>query len=157
MPTSFLTREGFTKLQEELEFLRTKKREEIANRLHEAMEGGELIENAEYEAAKNEQAFVEGRIKELEILLATARVIDDAAVHQRATGTVQVGSTVTIQEENLEPEIYTIVGAAEANPVRGKISNESPLGKALLNRKEGERVQVDAPAGSFSVTIIKVG
>ena len=156
MPTSFLTREGFTKLQEELEFLRTKKREEIANRLHEAMEGGELIENAEYEAAKNEQAFVEGRIKELEILLATARVIDDSTVHQQATGTVQVGSTVTIQEENLEPEVYTIVGAAEANPVRGRISNESPLGKALLNRKEGERVQVDAPAGSFSVTIIKV-
>ncbi len=154
MPTSFLTREGFTKLQEELEFLRTKKREEIANRLHEAMEGGELIENAEYEAAKNEQAFVEGRIKELEILLATARVIDD--VPHRDTDVAQVGSTVTIQEEDLDPEVYTIVGAAEANPGQGKISNESPLGKALLNRKTGERVQVDAPAGSFAVTILKV-
>jgi transcription elongation factor GreA len=154
MPTSFLTREGFNKLAEELEFLRTKKREEIANRLHEAMEGGELIENAEYEAAKNEQAFVEGRIKELEILLATARVIDDA--HLQASGAVQVGSTVTIQEENLEPEVYTIVGAAEANPIQGKISNESPLGKALLTRKTGERVQVDAPVGSFSVQILKV-
>jgi transcription elongation factor GreA len=156
MPTSFLTREGFIKLQEELEYLRTKKREEIANRLHEAMEGGELIENAEYEAAKNEQAFVEGRIKELEILLATARVIDDATMNQQGRGTVQVGSTVTIQEEELEPEVYTIVGAAEANPVRGRISNESPLGKALLNRKIGESVQVDAPAGSFTVHIIKV-
>lgn len=154
MPTSFLTREGFNKLQEELDYLRTKKREEIANRLHEAMEGGELIENAEYEAAKNEQAFVEGRIKELEILLATARVIDDTAV--QGAGTVQVGSTVTIQEDGLEPEVYTIVGAAEANPVRGRISNESPLGRALLNRKAGERVQVDAPAGSFAVTILKV-
>jgi transcription elongation factor GreA len=154
MPTSFLTREGFNKLAEELEFLRTKKREEIANRLHEAMEGGELIENAEYEAAKNEQAFVEGRIKELEILLATARVIDDA--HHQPSGAVQVGSTVTIQEENLEPEVYTIVGAAEANPIQGKISNESPLGKALLTRKAGERAQVDAPAGSFSVQILKV-
>ena len=154
MPTSFLTREGYIHLQEELEFLRTKKREEIANRLHEAMEGGELIENAEYEAAKNEQAFVEGRIKELEVLLATARVIDEAS-HQ-ATGTIQVGSTVTIKEEDLEPEIYTIVGAAEANPVNGKISNESPLGKALLNRKVGDRVQVDAPAGSFTVNILKV-
>ncbi len=154
MPTSFLTREGYTKLQEELEYLRKEKREEIANRLHEAMEGGELIENAEYEAAKNEQAFVEGRIKELEILLATARVIDEGS-HQ-PTGAVQVGSTVTIQEENLEPEMYTIVGAAEANPVRGKISNESPLGRALLNRKIGDKVQVDAPAGSFAVTIIKV-
>lgn len=155
MPISFLTSEGFTKLQEELEFLRTKKREEIANRLHEAMEGGELIENAEYEAAKNEQAFVEGRIKELEILLATARVIDEASL-QQTPGTVQVGSTVTIQEESMEPESYTIVGAAEADPVHGKISNESPLGKSLLNRKAGERVQVDAPAGSFAVQILKV-
>jgi transcription elongation factor GreA len=154
MPTSFLTREGFIKLQEELEFLRTKKREEIANRLHEAMEGGELIENAEYEAAKNEQAFVEGRIKELEILLATARVVDDTQL--QATGTVQVGATVTIQEENMEPEVYTIVGAAEANPVQGKVSNESPLGRALLNRKAGDQVQVDAPAGSFTVNILKV-
>jgi transcription elongation factor GreA len=154
MPTSFLTREGYNKLQEELEFLRTKKREEIANRLHEAMEGGELIENAEYEAAKNEQAFVEGRIKELEILLATARIIDGSSL--QGIDTVQVGSTVTIQEESLEPEIYSIVGAAEANPVNGKISNESPLGKALLNRKAGEQVQVDAPAGSFTVKIIKV-
>lgn len=154
MPTSFLTREGYTKLQEELEFLRKDKREEIANRLHEAMEGGELIENAEYEAAKNEQAFVEGRIKELEILLATARVIDD--VPHQPTSTIQVGVTVTIKEENMEPESYTIVGAAEANPINGKISNESPLGKALLNRKAGERVQVDAPAGSFTVEILKV-
>jgi transcription elongation factor GreA len=154
MPTSFLTREGYTKLQEELEYLRTKKREEIANRLHEAMEGGELIENAEYEIAKNEQAFVEGRIKELEVLLATARVIDE--VPHAPSGAVQVGTTVTIQEESLEPESYTIVGAAEADPVHGKISNESPLGKALLNRKAGDRVQVDAPAGSFVVSIIKV-
>ena len=153
MPTSFLTREGYTKLQEELEYLRTKKREEIANRLHEAMEGGELIENAEYEAAKNEQAFVEGRIKELEILLATARVIDGGL---QASDTIQVGSTVTIQEEGMEPEVFTIVGAAEANPVKGKISNESPLGRALLNHKTDDKVQVDAPAGSFSVHILKV-
>ena len=153
MPTSFLTREGYAKLQEELDFLRTKKREEIAQRLHEAMEGGELIEYAEYEAAKNEQAFVEGRIKELEILLATARVIDDAQPHG---GTVQVGVRVTIQEEGLEPESYTIVGAAEANPNLGRISNESPLGKALLNKKSGDKVQVDAPQGSFFVNIIKV-
>ena len=118
MPTSFLTREGYTKLQEELEFLRTKKREEIANRLHEAMEGGELIENAEYEAAKNEQAFVEGRIKELEILLATARVIDEAR-HQ-ASGTVQVGSTVTIQEEDLEPESIHNRGRGGGQPGPGQ-------------------------------------
>ena len=153
MPTTFLTRDGYRKLQDELDYLRTYKRQEIAERLHEAMDGGELIENAEYEAAKNEQAFVEGRIKELEILLAMARVIDEAPP---AADVVQVGSTVTIQEEGLDPEQYTIVGAAEANPSAGRISNESPLGKALLTRKIGEKVQVDAPAGTFVVTILKV-
>jgi transcription elongation factor GreA len=153
MPTSFLTREGYAKLQDELDFLRTAKREEIAQRLHEAMEGGELIENAEYEAAKNEQAFVEGRIKELEVLLATARVIDEQQAHGSI---VQVGSKVTIQEEGMDPEAYTIVGAAEANPGQGKISNESPLGRALLNKKSGEKAQVDAPQGSFVVQIVKV-
>jgi len=152
MTTSFLTREGYKKLQEELDFLRGTKRQEIANRLHEAMEGGELIENAEYEAAKNEQAFVEGRIKELEILLATARVIAD---NEKAE-VVQVGSKVTVQEEDGAPEIYTIVGAAEANPRAGRISNESPLGKALLNHKTSDVVQVDAPAGSFTVVVLKV-
>jgi len=152
MPTSFLTREGYKKLQEELDFLRASKRQEIANRLHEAMEGGELIENAEYEAAKNEQAFVEGRIKELEILLATARVIGE---NEKAE-TVQVGSKVTVQEEGGSPETYTIVGAAEANPRSGRISNESPLGKALLNHKASDLVQVDAPVGAFSVVVLKV-
>ncbi len=153
MPTSFLTREGFEKLQEELDILRTQRRQEIAARLHEAMEGGELIENAEYEAAKNEQAFVEGRIKELEILLATARIVDELP----SADTIQVGSRVTIQEEgSKEKEVYLIVGAAEANPSEGKISNESPLGKALLNKKAGDKVQVDAPAGSFMVSILKV-
>lgn len=153
MPTTFLTREGYRKLQDELDYLRTYKRQEIADRLHDAMDGGELIENAEYEAAKNEQAFVEGRIKELEILLATARVIDE---NMPSAETAQVGSTVTIQEEGNDSEVYTIVGAAEANPAAGRISNESPLGKALLGHKVGDRVQVDAPAGAFSVILLKV-
>jgi transcription elongation factor GreA len=153
MATTFLTQEGFLKLQQELEHLRTDKRNEVALRLHEAMEGGELIENAEYEAAKNEQAFLEGRIKELEMILASARVIDESAV---LTDMVQVGTTVTIQEEGMEPETYSIVGAAEANPKEGLISNESPLGKALLNKKPGDSVQVDAPGGVFVVTILKV-
>jgi len=153
MPTTFLTRDGYRKLQEELDYLRVYKRQEIADRLHDAMDGGELIENAEYEAAKNEQAFMEGRIKELEIVLATARVIDEGA---QTSDAVQVGSTVTIQEEGADPEVYTIVGAAEANPASGRISNESPLGKALLNHKLGDRVQVDAPAGPFVVTLLKV-
>lgn len=153
MTTTFLTQEGYQKMQEELESLRTVRRQEIAKRLHEAMEGGELIENAEYEAAKNEQAFVEGRIKELAVLLATARVIDGSKI---TVDTVQIGSTVTILEEGGQPETYTIVGAAEANPAVGKISNESPLGKVLLNHKSGDTVQVDAPAGAFTVTIVKV-
>lgn len=154
MPTSFLTKEGYRKLQEELDYLRTVKRQEIAERLHEAMEGGELIENAEYEAAKNEQAFVEGRIKELEILLASARILDEET--KSKSDTIQVGYKVTIQEEGGEPETYIIVGAAEANPKEGRISNESPLGKALLNHRAGETVRVDAPAGSFMVHILKV-
>jgi len=154
MPTSFLTREGFDKLQEELDFLRSDKREQIAVRLHEAIEGGELLDNAELEAAKNEQAFVEGRIKELEILLATARVIDDKTIQP---GCVQVGSKVTIQEEgSKEKEEYTVVGAAEADPAKGKISNESPLGKAIINHEEGDKVQVEAPAGAFLIKILKV-
>jgi transcription elongation factor GreA len=153
MTTTFLTPEGYQKLQEELEHLRTTKRQEIAERLHEAMEGGELIENAEYEAAKNEQAFVEGRIKELELILATARIItDDHVVHE----SVGIGMTVTIQEEGSLPEVYTIVGAAEADPGAGRISNESPLGKSLLNHKVGDDIQVDAPAGAFVVKILKI-
>lgn len=151
MSTMYLTKEGFQKLQEELDYLRTVKRQEVAERLHEAMEGGELIENAEYEAAKNEQAFVEGRIQELEIILAAAHIIEG----QNDPTTVQVGDTVTIQEEGGEPEEYVIVGAAEANPREGKISNESPLGKALLNRRPGDVVTVDAPGGSFKVKILK--
>jgi transcription elongation factor GreA len=155
MPTNFLTKEGFEKLQDELDYLRTAKRQEVADRLHEAMEGGELIENAEYEAAKNEQAFVEGRIQELEILLATARLIDEDK--RRKVDTIQVGSTVTIQEDGYEEETYTIVGAAEANPREGKISNESPIGKAILSHRPGEEVQVETPDGAYSVRIVKIG
>jgi len=152
MPPSFLTRQGFQKLQEELEYLRTVKRQEVATRLHEAMEGGELIEDAEYEAAKNEQAFVEGRIQELENLLANARVIEETGHMEVA----QVGARVTIQEEGGDPEAYTIVGPAEANPRAGLISNESPLGRAILGHRSNDKVRVDAPAGSFTVRILKV-
>ncbi|MDX9851096.1 MAG: transcription elongation factor GreA [Anaerolineaceae bacterium] len=152
MSVSFLTQEGYDELQSELDYLRTIKRKEVAQRLHEAMEGGELIENAEYEAAKNEQAFTEGRIKELEYLLATARVVTEA----HKSDCIQVGSRVTVVEDGLdEEEIYTIVGAAEAKPSVGKISNESPLGKALLNHKAGDKVSVNAPAGAYKVKIIK--
>jgi len=152
MPPSYLTRQGYQKLQEELEYLRTTKRHEVAERLHEAMEGGELIEDAEYEAAKNEQAFVEGRIQELEILLANARIIDETG-HREV---VQVAAKVTIQEDDNDPETYVIVGPAEANPRVGRISNESPLGRALMDHRAGDLVKVDAPGGSFHVKIVKV-
>jgi len=154
MQTNFLTKEGYQKMQDELDYLRTKKRQEVADRLHEAMEGGELIENAEYEAAKNEQAFVEGRIQELEMLLATARVIENNG--KKKKDTVQVGTTVTIKENGFDEETYTIVGAVEANPREGKISNESPIGKAILNRKLNDTVQVEAPDGSYTVRIVKI-
>ena len=152
MPTTFLTKEGFQKLQEELDHLRTVKRQEVAERLHEAMEGGELIENAEYEAAKNEQAFVEGRIQELDTILATAHVIEENG----KSDVIQVGATVTIHEEGNPVETFTIVGAAEANPREGKISNESPIGKSLLGHKAGETIHVDAPGGHFKVKVVKV-
>ncbi len=152
MPTTYLTNHGFEKLQDELDRLRNVKRKEVADRLHEAMEGGELIEDAEYEAAKNEQAFVEGRIQELEMILANARIVDETSKRDVA----QVGAHVTIQEDGNEPESYTIVGPAEANPREGYISNELPLGRALLDHRAGDKVRVDAPAGAFMVTILKV-
>jgi transcription elongation factor GreA len=156
MTTNFLTKEGFQKLQEELDHLRTTKRQEVAARLHEAMEGGELIENAEYEAAKNEQAFVEGRIQELDLLLATAHIIEDNGKPKK-NDAIQVGSKVTIKEGNFEAESFVIVGAAEANPREGKISNESPIGKAILGHKAGDTVKVETPGGTYNVKIIKVG
>lgn len=153
MTTSFLTKEGYEKLQEELDYLQNKKRSEIATRLGEAIEGGDLIDNAEYDAAKREQAFTEGRIKELQFLFSTARVIDETA---EFNDVVDVGSTVTLKEDDSEEEVYMIVGPAEANPREGRISNESPFGKALLGQKVGDKVEIDAPEGSFKIKILKV-
>jgi transcription elongation factor GreA len=150
--TVYVTPEGLKKLEDELEHLRTAKRQEVAQRLHEAMEDGELIENAEYEAAKNEQAFVEGRILELEHMLAQAQVIEPG----KSTGVVGIGSTVVIQENSKAAETYTIVGAAEANPRDGLISNESPMGQALLDHKAGDDVEVRAPAGALRFHIVKI-
>jgi len=150
--TVYVTPEGLKKLEDELEHLRTVKRQEVAQRLHEAMEDGELIENAEYEAAKNEQAFVEGRILELEHMLAQAQVIEPG----KSTGVVGIGSTVVIQEDGKPAETYTIVGAAEANPRDGLISNESPMGQALLDHKVGDDVDVRTPAGTLRFRIVKI-
>ena len=153
MPPNYLTKEGYEKLQDDLVDLREVKRKEIAVRLHNAVdEGGELVENAEYEAAKNEQAFVEGRIIELKLLLASARIVDDDQPSDR----VRIGSKVTIQEEGEEPESFRVVGAAEADPFNGKISNESPLGSALMEQPAGAEVIVNAPDGLFKVKLLVV-
>ena len=153
MTTTFLTQEGFDELQAELDYLRKEKRQEVADRLREAADGEDLIENAEYEAAKNEQAFVEGKIQDLEALLASAKIISET----HTSDAVQVGSKVVIQEEGVDAhETFVIVGAAEAKPKEGRISNESPLGKALIGRKKGDMIAVDSPDGKFNVKIIKV-
>ncbi|HKJ27926.1 MAG TPA: transcription elongation factor GreA [Anaerolineales bacterium] len=155
MSPEFLTHEGFQKLEEELEHLRTVKRKEVAARLHEAAESslGEFVEDPEFEAAKNEQSFVEGRIRELELLLANAKLIEK---NRSSNGEVEIGSVVVIKEGRYKPEEYQIVGAAEANPREGKISHESPLGKALIGAKEGEKVEVAAPSGAFKVKVVEV-
>jgi len=151
---TFLTREGLKKLEEELNYLRTVRRAEVADRLHDAQEDGELIENAEYEDAKNEQAFVEGRILTLESMLSNAVIIKDKGLGQ---GQVVIGSKITIKEVGGgKPEIYELVGAAEADPKQGRISNESPLGKALLGRRVGDEVKVNAPAGTLSFRITAI-
>lgn len=157
MVTEYLTKEGYKKLQEELDNLRDVKRKEIAERLHEAAENslGEFVEDPEFEAAKNEQSFVEGRIKELEILMANATMIKDSR-GKKAGGEVEIGSKVTIQEGRRKAVEYRIVGAFEASPREGKISYESPLGQALMGKKEGDQTEIVAPSGSFKVKVIKV-
>jgi transcription elongation factor GreA len=148
----YLTAEGLKKLEVDLEHLRTVRRQEVAQRLREAMEGGELIDNAEYEAAKNEQAFIEGRILELEHKLAQAMLIEPG----EPSDVVRIGSTVIVKQDDKKRETFTIVGAAEANPKEGLISNESPLGVALLDHQVGDDVEVDAPVGILRFRIVKI-
>jgi len=148
----YLTPEGARRLQEELEHLKTVKRQELARRLREAIQMGDLSENADYIAAKEEQAFLEGRIQELEALLRQAIIIENNG-HK---DTVDLGATVTIQEGDFPPETYTIVGATEANPAQGRISHESPMGKALLGHKVGDEVEVETPNGKYTVKILEV-
>jgi transcription elongation factor GreA len=151
---TFLTRDGLKKLEEELNYLRTVRRAQVAERLHNAQEDGELIENAEYEDAKNEQAFLEGKILSLEAMLSNAVII---AENDGSNGVVSLGSKVTIKEAGAgKPESYQLVGAAEANPKDGRISNESPLGRALLGRKVGDDVKVNAPSGTISFRVVAI-
>jgi transcription elongation factor GreA len=151
---SFLTRDGMQKIETELEYLRTVRRQEVAQRLHEAMEGGDIQENAEYEDAKNERAFVEGRILTLETILKNAEIIE----RNGPTDHVGLGSYVTVIEVNGAdvPEKYHIVGSAEADPVDGRISNESPLGRVLMGNKVGDVVTVNAPDGFIKFKVVAI-
>lgn len=151
---TILTPEGLRKLEEELEHLRTIKRKEIAERIKASKEFGDITDNAEFEDAKNEQAFVEGRILQLDQLLRNAEVIDN---HDAPAGTITVGSTVRLKDMSAGEEItYTIVGSAEADPDQDKISNESPVGRALLGRRVGETVEVVAPAGKMKYGVLRI-
>lgn len=152
----YLTKEGAADLRRELEELVNVKRPELANKLQEAIALGDLSENADYHDAKEQQAFLEGRIRYLENLLRGATIIEDSAQGGPA-GVVRLGAQVTVVIEDDPPTTYTIVGAAEANPAEGKISNESPLGAALLGRKKGDTVMIDVPAGQLEYKITAVG
>jgi transcription elongation factor GreA len=148
----YLTAAGLAKLEAELNYLRTVRRAEIANRIHQAKELADTVDNAEYDDAKNLQAFVEGRILTLERLTKNAVIIEE----ERATDSVKVGSTVTVLTPEHQEERYTIVGSIEADPSNGRISNESPVGRALLGKKVGDEVQVQTPAGTLHLTIIEI-
>lgn len=148
----FLTEDGRNKLTQELDHLHTVKRPEIAERIQESKELETTSNNAEYDDAKNEQAFVEGRIMELEIMLKTASVVQP----QKVKGTVGIGSKVTLRTSDGETEVYTIVGSIEASAIDGKISNESPVGQALLGRRVGQEIEVAVPAGRRKLKIVKV-
>lgn len=150
----YLTAEGAEKLRQELKYLETTKREEIAQRLRSAIQMGDLSENADYHKAKEDQGFLEGRIQELKFTLQNAEIIDQSNNGKRDV--VDIGATVTIQEGDYEPETYQLVGAKEANPRQGKISNESPLGQALLGRRVNDDVKVKAPGGEMNVRIISI-
>jgi len=147
-----ITQEGLAKLQSELEHLLSVRRQEVASKIKRAREMGGTENNAEYEDAKNDQAFVEGRILMLENIVKNATVIESPAL----LGVVEMGDKVLIQNQDGKIEQFSIVGSTEANPVEGKISNESPVGKALLGRKIGDEVKVTTPAGVLRLLIMDV-
>lgn len=149
----YLTAEGAEKLSAELEELKGPARDEIAKRLRFAIEQGDLSENADYAKAKEDQAFLEGRIQELEHILSKATIIEESNVKRDV---VDVGARITLQEDGFDPETYHLVGAKEANPRNGKISNESPIGKALLGHREGDNITVETPGGKIQLKIITI-
>lgn len=149
-----LTKEGLARLEKELDHLRTVRRQEVAARIHQAKELASTQNNAEYDDAKTEQAFVEGRILTLEKIIANAELINEEEAHRSKK--VQLGSKVTVLTPKGSKETYTIVGSAEAEPRQGRISNESPVGQGLLGKGVGDAVQVEAPAGVIRFTIVDV-
>lgn len=154
MKDVLLTPEGFEKLKEEIEYLTTEKRREVAERIKVAREFGDISENSEYDDAKNEQAMLEQRIIQLEERLRRARLIESEDVPK---GVVAVGTRVRLRDLDAKETIeYVIVGSAEANPREQKLSNESPVGKAILGKKKGETVEVVAPRGSLKYKIMDV-
>lgn len=149
-----LTYEGLKKLEEELEYLKTVRRAEVAEKIKQARAFGDLSENSEYDEAKNEQAFVEGRIATIEAMLKNAKVIDDEDIK---LDQVNIGCTVKVYDESFNEETeYTIVGSAEADPMNNKISDESPIGKALIGKKVGDVVSVEVPAGIIKLKILEI-
>jgi transcription elongation factor GreA len=149
----FLTAEGAIRLKAELEEMKGPARNEMAKRLRAAIQMGDLSENADYHKAKEDQAFLEGRIQETEYLLKNATIIEDT---ERPKDQVAIGATVTVQEEDYDPETYYLVGAKEADPRNGRISNESPIGSALIGQKVGDVVTVRTPGGELRLKILKI-
>ncbi len=149
---TFLTPEGHRRLEEELDHLKNVRRPEVAAAIHEAKMDGDVSENAGYDEAKRQQAFLEGRIMTIESMLKNAVLIETDG----PSDTVILGSRVTVVEDGFEPETYTIVGSVEANPGDGRISNESPLGKALIGRKVGDTVAFQAPAGQVAMKLVSI-
>lgn len=149
-----MTEAGKQKLEEELEYLKTVKRKEVVERIKIARSYGDLSENSEYDSAKEDQAFVEGKISSLESMIRNAEIITEDALN---TGEVGLGKTVTFKElPDEDEETYTIVGSAEADPLEGRISNDSPIAKALIGRKKGEEVTIQTPGGEMQVVIVNV-
>lgn len=148
-----LTKAGLAKLQDELDDLKGRGRKEVADRLAEAISYGDLSENSEYDEAKNQQAFIEGRILELEEQVKNAQIIEES---DTAKGVIQIGSVVTMKRVGSEAHEYTIVGSTEADPMAHKISNESPVGEAIIGKKAKDKVKVKAPGGAFEYEISKV-
>ncbi len=151
---SYLTREGLATLEAELKHLHTVRRQQVAERIQMAKEIGGTVDNADYDDSKNEQAFVEGRILTLERIISEVIIIGDDL---NVSDTVMLGARVTVVTEGGREERYTIVGSAETDPLRSRISNESPVGKALLGKKVGDEVRVETPAGAVNLTITGVG